>query len=218
MNNSFISWSTRASFSSAMISIASLCSATFSGLSSLTISISPVLWTSLSGLTIAAMNNWLIGCNCNSSFSAPTISKLSLCSNTFSGLSSLTTSISPVLWTSFSGLVNPEINNASINCWLNASFSNDTISILSLNSTSLSGLSILSNIILCWSAERFSQGCFSPLMNNKLIFWTAFSSFSIALTSKVVPCSNIYSSFSLAKMSKSSIFSGLICCNQVWVP
>ena len=111
------------------------------------------------------MNNWLIGCTNNWSFSAPTISILSLCSNTFSGLGVLAISISPVLCTSFSGLTIPATYNASINCLTKGSFSNATISILSLCSISFSGLLVFSKYILSLSSERSSQGLFSPWTN-----------------------------------------------------
>ena len=108
------------------------------------------------------MNNWLIGCNNNSSLTAPTTSILSLCSSTFSGLGVLLISISPVLWISFSGLSNPETNSASINCLDNGSLSSATISILSLCSISLSGFGIFSKLKLPLSSVRFSQPLFSP--------------------------------------------------------
>ena len=134
----------KASFSAPMISIASLCSKIFSGLGVFSISNSPVLWTSLSGLTTPAMNNWLIGCNCKASFSAPMISTLSLCSNTFSGLGVFSISISPDLWTSFSGLVTPAMNNWLIGCNCKESFSAPMISTLSLCSNTFSGLGVFS--------------------------------------------------------------------------
>ena len=162
MNNWFIGCIAGWSFSAPITSILSLCSGTFSGLGVLTISISPVLWTSFSGLLTPAMNNWFIGCIAGWSFSAPITSILSLCSGTFSGLGVLTISISLDLWMSFSGFSNPATYNASINCLTNGSLSSDTISILSLCSISFSGFFVFSNWTLIVSSERLSQGLLSP--------------------------------------------------------
>ena len=93
MNNWFIGCNNKGSFSADTISMASLCSTTFSGLGVLYISNSSVLWTSNSGFSIPAIYNWLIGCNCKGSFSAETISIASLCSRTFSGLGVFSTLI-----------------------------------------------------------------------------------------------------------------------------
>ena len=161
--NWFIGCNCNSSFSIPNISIASLCSKAFSGRCSCSITNSPALWTSFSGLVVPAMYNWFIGWIDKGSFSAAVTSMASLCSKTFSGLGVFIISISLVLWTSFSGCSNPAIYKASINCRTIASFSITTISILSLCSTSLAGLSCFWIRTKSFSVDRFSHGCFSPL-------------------------------------------------------
>ena len=213
MNNWLIGCNCKASFSAPIISIASLCSKTFSGLGSFIISISPVLWTSFSGLTIPAMNNWLIGCNCNGSFSAPTISTASLCSNTFSGLGVFSITNSPVLWTSFSGLVIPAMNNWLIGCNCKGSFSAPIISIASLCSNTFSGLGVFSitNSPVLWTS--FS-GLVIPAMNNWLIGCNCNGSFSAPIISTASLCSNTFSGLGVFSITISPLlwtsFSGLV--------
>ena len=212
--NWFIGCTCNSSFSIPKISIESFCSKTFSGLCSCSMTISPVLCSSFSGFGIARIINWFIGCNCNSSFSAPWISKASLDSKIFSGLCSCSMTISPDLCCSFSGRSRPCIIRALINCrWIGA-FSIPTISILSLCSWIFSGRSCRFISTNSFTYSRFSHGCFSPLINIKLILWIVGSSFSIPATSIVVPCSTMFSSLPLATMSNPSISLTLISSNH----
>ena len=153
------------SFSIPNISIASLCSNAFSGLCSCSITNSLALWTSFSGLVVPAIYNWFIGCMAKGSFSAAITSIASLCSKTFSGLGVFIISNSPDRWTSFAGCSNPSITIALINCLKIGSFSIATISILSLCSSKLAGLSCFLISTKSFSFSRFSHGNFSPLTN-----------------------------------------------------
>ena len=74
------------------------------------------------------------------------------------------------------------MNNWFIGCNCRASFSAATISRASLCSNIFSAFSILSNCINSLSSERFSQGCFSPIICSKLIFCIAKASFSYPVT------------------------------------
>ena len=214
MYNWFIGCNCNSSFSIPKISIASFCSKTFSGLCSCSMTISPALWTSFSGFVNPKIINWFIGWITGSSFSAPWICTASLDSKIFSGLCSFSITISPALWTSFSGLSNPSTIKALINClWIGA-FSIPTISTLSLCSRIFSGLSCFFISTNSFIVSRFSHGCFSPLMNIKLIRWIVGSSFSIPATSIVVPCSTMFSSFPLETISNPSMSLTLISSNH----
>ena len=180
MNKVLIGCNCNSSFSMPNISTESLCSNIFSGLSLVSNTISPVcctkfsglgvfsmtnspdLCSSFSGFLIPAMNNWFIGWITVSSFSIPKISTESLCSNIFSGLGSFSITISPDLWTSFSGLSRASTTNALINCVTIGAFSIATISILSLCSLIFSGLSCFFNSIDSLMYSRFSHGNFCP--------------------------------------------------------
>ena len=70
--NSLINWYWRDSFSKPITIILSLGWTIFSGLGVLNSSTSSVLWHSFSGLIIEDINNSLINCSVNSSFSSPT--------------------------------------------------------------------------------------------------------------------------------------------------
>ena len=167
---------------------------------------------SFSGLSnpyiINSFINWVI----KGSFSYPNISKLSLCSNTFSGLGIFSISNSPVLWTKFSGLSNPYIINWLINWVFNGSFSKAIISILSTWLNIFSGLWISDSSISPVFWTIFS-GLSNPYIINSLINWVSKGSVSKAIIAMLSTWLNIFSGLSISNNSISpvfwTIFSGL---------
>ena len=165
MNKVLIGCNCNSSFSMPNISIESLCSLIFSGRSFSSMTNSPDFCTSFSGFLVPSMINWLIGWITGSSFSAPWISKESLCSKMFSALASFSITNSPDLCTSFSGLSKASTTRALINCVTIGAFSIATISILSRCWDTFSGLAVFWISTKSLTYSRFSQGNFCPWMN-----------------------------------------------------
>ena len=157
---------------------------------------------------VNSLINWVI----KGSFSKPSISKLSLCVISFSGLGVFSISNSVVLWTKFSGFSNPYIINSLINLVVRGSFSYPRISILSLCSNIFSGLGVFSisnSPVLC---NKFS-GLSNPYMINSLINWVCKGSFSIAIIAMLSTWLKIFSGLCFSSITISPIcwhkFSGL---------